>query len=193
MNANGSENTQVTHSETRKNGPSWSPDGKQMVFIIAPTRDTPGPRRPKLGIMNADGTNERVLTNEDRTNTRVEPDGSVTVIESAKAVNAPAWSPVDDRIAFWSGVEVFPPHGQIWVMNADGTGSAQLTASPNRRNADDPTWSPDGTKILFTTGRRGLPELWVMDADGSYEVPLFPLDPYPFPGRASWQPVARGH
>ncbi len=73
---------------------------------------------------------------------------------------------------------------------ADGTGTTQLTASPNRRNADDPTWSPDGTKILFTTGRRGLPELWVMDADGSYEVPL---DPYPFPGRASWQPVARGH
>lgn len=128
MNANGSENTQVTHSETRKNGPSWSPDGRQMVFIIAPTRATHGPRRPKLG-----------------------------------------------------------------VMKADGTGSSQLTASPNRRNADDPTWSPDGTKILFTTGRRELPELWVMDADGSYEVPLFPLDPYPFPGRASWQPVARGH
>ena len=94
--------------------------------------------------------------------------------------------------AMTAGGGAYARGGQIWVMNADGTGCSQLTASPNRRNAEDPTWSPDGTKILFTTGRRGLPELWMMDADGSYQVPLFPPDPYPFPGRASWQPVARG-
>ena len=50
--------------------------------------------------------------------------------------------------------------GEFWihVMNADGSGKRRLTPNP----AIYPTWSPDGRKIAFYTGR-----IFVMNADGS--------------------------
>jgi TolB protein len=187
MNADGSNLRQITQSSTFKGGPSWSPDGTQMVFILIKNPGSPTDPQPTIGIMNADGTNERILTTEDRVNVRHEPDGTTTVLETAHDANAPGWSPVDNRIAFWSGIE--NQYGQIWVINSDGTGSTQLTADPTHGNDDDPSWSPDGKKILFATGRSGRDELWVMDADGSNERKVSDNDAAPFPGRASWQPV----
>ncbi len=188
INADGSGEWQVTRSGTAKAGPSWSPDGKQMAFILIRNPASMADPRPQIGIVNSDGTDERVLTTSDRTNIRINPDGSTTVCETAHDANAPAWSPVDDRIAFWSGIE--NAYGQIWVVNSDGTGSKQLTEDCSRRNSDDPSWSPDGRKILFSTGRSGRNELWVMDADGSNEKRISDIDANPFPGRASWQPVS---
>jgi len=189
VNADGSNLRQVTQTNTFKGGPSWSRDGTQMVFILIKNPGSPTHPQPEIGIMNSDGTNERILTIEDRVNVRHEPDGTTTVLETAHDANAPAWSPVDDRVAFWSGIE--NQYGQIWTINSDGTGSTQLTEDPTHRNNDDPSWSPDGKKVLFSTGRSGRAELWMMDADGSNERKLSDIDPFPFPGRASWQPVKR--
>lgn len=187
MNPDGSNLRQITRSSTLKGGPSWSPDGTQMVFILIKNPGSPTDPQPTIGIMNADGTNQRILTTEDRVNVRHEPDGAITVLETAHDANAPAWSPVDNRIAFWSGIE--NRYGQIWVINSDGTGSTQLTEDPTHGNDDDPSWSPDGKRILFATGRSGRNELWVMDAAGSNERKVSDNDAAPFPGRASWQPV----
>lgn len=186
----GSNLTQITTGQTQKAGPSWSPDGNQMAFILMTHVDSGDPI-PEIGIMNSDGTRERILTTEDRLNTRTERNGTVTVLEKAHAANAPAWSPVDNRIAFWSGIR--RTYGQVWVMEADGSKSTQLTEDPTHRNSDDPSWSPDGSRVLFSTGRSGRNELWVMDADGLNERRLFNIDAGPFPGRASWQPMVYLH
>ncbi len=183
INADGSNLRQITQSNIVKIAPSWSPDGKEMVFILPKNPVSPTDPQPEIGIMNSDGTNERILTTEDRINT----DGKGTVCETANDANAPAWSPVDNRIAFWSGIE--NQYGQVWVINSDGTGSKQLTEDCNHRNSDDPSWSPDEKKILFSTGRSGRNELWIMDADGSNEKRISDIDAVPFPGRASWQPM----
>ncbi len=176
---------QVTRSSTLKAGPSWSPDDMRLAFILIQDPQSPNSPRPTIGIVNADGSNERILTPPGRVNVRIEPDGTPTVLETADDANAPAWSPVGDTIAFWSGIE--QRYGQIWVINADGSGVRQLTDDPSHRNNDDPSWSPDGRQILFGSGRSGRVELWVMNADGSGQHPLFPIDAGPFPGRASWQ------
>jgi TolB protein len=182
----GSGEKQITHSASYKAGPSWSPDGKQMVFILLKNPGSQTDPQPEIGIVNSDGTNERILTKDDRTNSCVGSNGSRSFLATANDANAPAWSPVDDRIVFWSGIE--NQYGQVWVMNTDGTGSAQLTEECSRRNNDDPSWSPDGRKILFSTGRSGRNELWVMDANGENEARVSDIDAVPFPGRASWQP-----
>src|SRR5919112_4947129 len=59
------------------------------------------------------------------------------------------------KIAFMSNYE-------IYVMNADGTGQTRLTN--NDAYDYDPSWSPDGEKITFTSTRDGG-GLYVMNAD----------------------------
>ena len=69
-------------------------------------------------------------------------------------------------------------------MNADGSGQINLTNSPDFEN--HPSWSPDGTKIAFASGRDGNDEIYVMNADGSDQTRLTsdPADDY-YP---SWSP-----
>ena len=58
--------------------------------------------------------------------------------------------------------------GDIYAMNADGTGVTQLTSTAGVD--EQPTWSPDGSKIAFASARNnsmgsGL-DIYVMDANG---------------------------
>jgi Tol biopolymer transport system component len=50
-------------------------------------------------------------------------------------------------------------------LNADGTGVTRLTNDPLRDA--EPAWSPDGTKIAFTSNRDGNHEIYVLNADGT--------------------------
>jgi dipeptidyl aminopeptidase/acylaminoacyl peptidase len=93
----------------------------------------------------------------------------------------------------------FERDGDIWVMNADGTGEVNITNHP----AIDahPDWSPDGTKIAFVSNRNDVPanadgnlEVFTMNADGS-AVTQVTDSVYPFPGQfgydhyhPSWSP-----
>ncbi len=50
-------------------------------------------------------------------------------------------------------------------MNPDGTNQTNIT---NNAAADtEPNYSPDGSKIIFTTNRDGNNEIYRMNADGS--------------------------
>jgi dipeptidyl aminopeptidase/acylaminoacyl peptidase len=57
--------------------------------------------------------------------------------------------------------------GQLFTMTAAGTNqSPRLTDTPEENS--DAAWSPDGTKIAFTSRRDGGdPEIYIMNADGS--------------------------
>jgi Tol biopolymer transport system component len=72
----------------------------------------------------------------------------------------------------------------IFRMNSDGGGRVRLTETPlwvplqadsNGRlwNNVAPVWSPDGSAIAFLTDRNGRWEIWVMNADGSNQRPMF--------------------
>jgi Tol biopolymer transport system component len=56
-------------------------------------------------------------------------------------------------------------------MNADGSDLVQLTN--DKSNSAYPSWSPDGSQILFESDRNdGNANIYVMDADGSNIVQL---------------------
>ncbi|HKJ27369.1 MAG TPA: protein kinase, partial [Anaerolineales bacterium] len=59
----------------------------------------------------------------------------------------------------------------IWVMGADGSDQTNLTQFPS--GDEDPTWSPDGSKIVWISRRfGGTRQLMIMNADGSEPVRL---------------------
>ena len=52
---------------------------------------------------------------------------------------------------------------QVWVMDRNGGNPRQVVAG----SGWDPTWSPDGTRLLFASERSGQNQLWVVNLDGS--------------------------
>ncbi len=56
-------------------------------------------------------------------------------------------------------------HGvEIYTIHSDGTKRKRLTDSAGANFL--PAWSPDGKRIAFMSTRTGVPEIWVMNADG---------------------------
>lgn len=111
----------------------------------------------ELYTMDADGSNLTRLT------------------DIEERANQPAWSPDGQWIAF---VQRFDGYNlEIMVMPFDGlqaenspptlirlTHSSELDAEPD--------WSPDGTKIAFTSNRSGDMHIWVMSTNGSGRAQL---------------------
>jgi TolB protein len=64
-----------------------------------------------------------------------------------------------------TGKIVYSADGDVYVINADGSGRTRLTDNP--AEDFDPVWSPDGTQIAFRTHRDGDEEVYLMNADGS--------------------------
>jgi Tol biopolymer transport system component len=56
-------------------------------------------------------------------------------------------------------------NSEIYTCKADGSGIRRLTNNP--ATDDEPAWSPDGTKIVFTSDRTGSVEVYIMNADGT--------------------------
>jgi TolB protein len=105
----------------------------------------------EIFIADYDGANPRKVTN-------------------TKTLNiTPTWSPDGATIAYTS----YRPSGgmgtfQDIVLSTITTGDRQTPAngSPSKQNFL-PVWSPDGTKLAFTTSRDGNPEIYLMNRDGS--------------------------
>lgn len=150
MNADGSNATRISNNAFGDRQPSWSPDGTKIAFISS--RDG----NDEIYVMNADGSNQTRLTN----NTAFDWD--------------PAWSPDGTKIAFATTRDSASTPGnvndflELYVMDANGSNPQRLTN--NSKGDGQPSWSPDGTKIAFTTQRDGEPLVYVMNANGSNQV-----------------------
>ena len=99
--------------------------------------------------MNADGGAQHRLTPSE---------GEVTSPARLFFQLEPAWSPDGGRIAFASRRS---GNFDVYVMNADGTGTKRLTAA--KENDSHPTWAPSGREIAFVRDE----DIYTMNADGS--------------------------
>jgi Tol biopolymer transport system component len=69
-------------------------------------------------------------------------------------------------------------HWEIYVVDANGRNLTRLTYTEKLPDgvpgsSASPAWSPDGQYIAFLTNRTGQWEIWIMEADGGNQRPLF--------------------
>ena len=98
---------------------------------------------------------------------------------------SPIFSPDGRFIALSGGPRSGGGGHDIYRLNRDGSGRTRLTQTPlwvttapdsdgKLWNNVAPAWSPNGAEIAFLTDRTGRWEIWIMNADGSEQRPLFP-------------------
>jgi len=187
MDADGSGQTNLTQNAASDRQPTWSPDGTKIAFLSNRSGDF------EIWSMNANGSSPTNLTmtpgiQEDPAwapdNTRIayrqpvdlfamNPDGTnqaLFPLAIGPSVSQPDWSPDAQKIAFTGDIPAVSTH--IYVVNADATGVVtQLTLAGQGLNFV-PAYSPDGTKIAFTSNRDGNYEIYSMNANGTGQINL---------------------
>jgi Tol biopolymer transport system component/DNA-binding winged helix-turn-helix (wHTH) protein len=138
MNADGSNVRRIVDDPEYDVSPQWSPDGRKILFVTG--------RSGNFDVyeMNADGTAQKNLTPG-----------------SDESDGAAIWSLDGNNIAFSRRIE---GKGQIFVMDAGGGNLKQVTH--NSANNELPTWSPDGSRLVFQTEQDGNWEIYTISVDG---------------------------
>jgi len=152
---------ELTAGPTSTFGPVLSPDGKKMYVISSQAgaelvrydsaaRQFTGylPGVTAMGIdFSQDGRRVAYVAYPERTLWRCNTDGSeqLQLTFPPLKVIQPRWSPDGTRIAFMAQ-ESFKPF-RVYVIPADGGSPEQPT--PSDRRGADPTWSTDGSSLLF--------------------------------------------
>jgi Tol biopolymer transport system component len=123
--------------------PAWSPDGGRIAHVV------------RFGARNR---TDLFVTSRG---------GRIRLTSNLAPERDPAWSPTGTVVAFAARVQGSGPF-RLFTVHANGTGRRQLTSQAGGSADRSPAWSPDGTRIAFVSDRAGgLPELFVMNANGS--------------------------
>jgi TolB protein len=156
MNADGTDQRQLTRDAYESEESVWSPDGSRIVFVLDSYRGS-----SDLYVINADGSNKQRLTKE------------------GNAGHA-AWSPDGTHVAFSRYVTGGGPvRGSTLYLMAvpDGTGAVgrgeqRLTQTGTAR-VSSPSWSPDGTHIVCVVSvgpdLGGESTLYVLDVQAALQ------------------------
>ncbi|HKZ77953.1 MAG TPA: CHRD domain-containing protein [Pyrinomonadaceae bacterium] len=163
MSADGSNPVRLTNNTANDTSPVWSPDGNKIAFQSNRNGNY------EIYVINADGSNAVRLTNN--------IDFDVL----------PSWSPDGNKLAFQRGINA---EAEIYVMNANGSNQIRITNNGNSGKTSkgefsgdviiepdgvedtEPAWSPNGTRIAFSTNRDGHYEIYLMNTDGASQTRL---------------------
>jgi len=184
--ADGRNEHQITRGPADREDPAWSPDGKQVAYVLIGAKKS-------LHVMNVDGSDDRALTPPGQSPIHPEwmPDGRsilyctdddlhppqknaaeiyridvatgrVFTLISGGVNTYPVPSPDGTKMAFR---KMLGTNSEVFVANLDGTGMTNLTNNPAFEGW--PAWSPDAKRIAFAGNRNGVYQVFVMNADGS--------------------------
>ena len=150
--------TEIVHGDfTVKGAPTWSPDGQKLAYQASPTT-----------LLRETRTDAYVVTLADRRNERISGP------KQSDVQSTPAWSPDGRTLAY----TILP---QNHTARADSISDVQIgnnhlilydVASKSNKDVYDakadvsagtPVWTPDGTRILFSTGERAFTAIYAYD------------------------------
>ncbi len=154
--------------------------------VLTFTSDRTG--RTGIFVMNADGTDQRLLTDRvDSSFPAFSPDGKriafdttspllgtvstmavdgsdrTVVYSQNRAISEPDWSPDGKRLVFILHTHQYFSIAVKGIFEPD---PIRLTEAVTNQINSSPHWSPDGSRIVFSSDRDGNPEIYVMDSDG---------------------------
>jgi dipeptidyl aminopeptidase/acylaminoacyl peptidase len=191
---------QFTTSPQNSTSPRWSPDGKSIAFLSSrPESNSPAPPagasstgaaeppRAQVYLLSMDGGEAKRLTNlKNGVSTfRWSPDGAKLAVVSRVGpsddkVDGKAESKDRSDVRHYKNTSYkFNDSGwfddrrtHLWVVDLKSSNAKQITEG-NDWNDSDPQWSPDGTRLAFTSNRSGKEyeenrntDVWVIAADG---------------------------
>ena len=193
MDRDGGGVTRLTDDELTHIHPSWSPDGRDLAFSATTGDVATGDL--DLFVIHSDGEMQRITSGPDRdgapswapggrelafeSSTGGEPSVTIVAADGGRTTRLvagpsptyqPDWSPDGRRLAIAQRApNCTRPDDEcvqhIVVVDRDGRHLVQLT--DGRVHDGQPAWSPDGSRIAFTSDRAdGNVDVWVMDADG---------------------------
>jgi dipeptidyl aminopeptidase/acylaminoacyl peptidase len=165
-------------------------------YVLGFVGEGRGQKQPGIYTINADGTGEKLLIGGDAPASALswsskgqiayvtvdkgkEQIAVVSVTDtnhpnvltqfSGAHVYTPAWSPDGSKLACVSDE---PGNNEIYVVNADGSGSTRAT--DNKADDRDPAWSPDGSKLVYASDPTGkkVYQLFVLDLKTGKSTPI---------------------
>ncbi|MEP6636240.1 MAG: protein kinase [Acidobacteriota bacterium] len=186
MNADGSDNRQLTSDGYHKFSPSVSPDGKFVFFTSLRSGI------PHIWRINRDGSNPKQLTSGDFAD--VEPtcapdsqwitfvswrtgkpylwkvgvDGGEPVQMTDSSSTRALFSPDGTSLACGYFVEGATSPWKVAIIPLNGGKPSKFVEAPQRRGFDAGTWmwASDGHAIIYTASQKGVTNLWSQPLDG---------------------------
>jgi Tol biopolymer transport system component len=190
----------VSNNAASDSQPSVRPDCSKIAFHsnrAVPSPPSGGGSLSNIWVMNFDGTSPAPVTDGLRRT-------GVNVTNQGSEESAPSWSPgtatsqggtgTKYRIAFQTDRDTATPRNlEIYRIDEDGANPTRLSYNGHSGGGGSgdltgydlvPSYSPDGTRICFHSGRAqndrgtGAPgiigqwEIYTLDADGEYHVSL---------------------
>lgn len=140
---------------------AWSPNGKEFIFATNRTYEASegGFYLWRVGV---DGKGIKQLTFPGK-------DGKGKFVPYED--NNPQWSPDGKLIAFDSNrgerrTDDKSELTQVFVCDADGQNTRQLSSGQGWCDNEQPAWSPDGKQLAWVTDRNGGTDIMLADANG---------------------------